>query len=331
MRPKAVVVVILPLVLAGTAVSQGDGPGAPFCAGDGTQADCPCPARTLLQEDFDEGVLPSGWIATGLWTITDSCGAPCGPSPHAYFGDTATCSYTGSFQQPFNRLISPPITLPAESHSQLTYCWTYEFEPEGDAGVVRVHGEDGTVLQYSYKHFIPTQPHDLSQLAGQTVRIEFLASVSVWGAPPTLGWKIDNVLVRSTFNGTHGQGCLNSTLQGGELDGTGSASIALNNLNVFAQNLPPSMPTLFLTSDTSQPPTPLWAGLSCLGGVPNALGAKVSQANGVAWIKPFQDHAALFQPGTTYRFQAWYRDSGALAPCGMERNLTNGYQVLVQP
>lgn len=331
MRSKAVAVVILTLVLAGTAVSQVGGPGAAFCAGDGAQAQCPCPGTTLFQEDFDEGVLPSGWIARGLWTITDSCGAPCGPSPHAYFGDTATCSYTGSFQQPLNRLISPPVTLPAESKSELTYCWTYEFEPEGDAGVVLVHGEDGTVLQYSYKYWVPTQPHDLSALAGQTVRIEFLASVSVWGVPPTLGWKIDNVLVRSTYNGGLGQGCLNSTLQGGELDATGSASIAVKSLNVFAEYLPPSTPALFLVSDTFQPPTPLWAGLNCLGGVPSLLGTKVSNANGIAWVRPFKDQPALFQPGTTYFFQAWYRDSGALAPCGIERNLTNAYQVLALP
>jgi hypothetical protein len=322
---------VLALVLAGHVAAQSGGPGAAFCHGDGTQVQCPCPGEVVFREDFDQGVLPSGWIATGLWSITEACGAPCGASPHAYFGDVAICTYTGVVQQELHRLLSPPMLLPEAPRIELTHCSLFEFEPEGDKGFVRVHGENGAMLQFVFGFFAPPQPYDLTPLAGQNVRVEFLASVSPFASWNTLGWKIDDVLVRSTHNGYLGQGCLNSTLQGGRLDATGSASISASNLILFVQKLPPSTPLLFMVSDEFQSPAPLWSGLSCLAGSPTPLTLKTSNSNGSGSTKPFETHAAFFQPAQSYAFQVWYRDSGASAPCGVDRNLTNAYSLYAQP
>lgn len=318
------------LVLPGIGIAQAPPLGEAYCFGDGSLGDCPCPSQVLLRENFDEGVLPVGWVAEGLWQFTDACGGTCGSSSFAYFGDEDFCTYQ-SVQVNDNRLISPPLILPEASKIDLDFCSNLWIEPEGHHPWVRVHGDDGTVLAFHFKYTNPL-PIDLTPLAGQVVRIEFLMQVDFWGGTNESGWKIDDVLVRSTHNGFPKQGCLNSMGKGGRLEAAGSASIATDNFVFYVQKLPPSVPVLFLATDSPYlPPVPLWAGLSCMGSNPLALQSKLTKANGSAAIQPFETHAAQFQPGATYGFQAWYRDDGAMAPCGLGRNLTQGLRIVVQP
>ncbi|MFT6110037.1 MAG: hypothetical protein ACJA2W_002960, partial [Planctomycetota bacterium] len=116
---------------------------------------------------------------------------------------------------------------------------------------------------------------------------------------------------------------LNSSHQRAELSSTGSRLVAEGNLTLRATRLPPSVPTLFLVSQTqaSVPGAGGSQGVLCLGGEigrfvgPGQL--QVATLDGAAELAI--DLTALPQPtgsmaamiGESWSFQAWFRDAVA--------------------
>lgn len=310
-------------------------PGTVTCKGDGTGAVCPCQGGLLFAENFDGGALPAGWTATGPWHVTSACSGCSGSDPYAYLGADFTCNYLSA---PANSsLISPPIQTPSQGRLLLEFCNQIHMDPEGHRAWVKVHGSSGTTLQFYAGESVccvqQLPPYDITELIGQEIRIEFHFQVDVHIAP-SKGWQIDDVVLRWEPNyGSAGEGCLNSTLHGALLGAVGSNSKAADDLVLMTAKLPKNNVGIFLVG-TGQlvPPIPFQAGLVCAGGTALRYPAANTGAYGTLHLtQPFAFANAYFQPGGTYLFQAWYRDSAPTSPCGTTSNLSNGYSVSLTP
>jgi len=134
-------------------------------------------------------------------------------------------------------------------------------------------------------------------------------------------------------------GCANTTGFGGRVDGSGSASVAADDLEVFAFQLPPNKNGRFYMSQNVTH-VPLGDGFLCAGsgGYPlfrfpfiNAgpAGALALPQHLVAYCNQTFSAAGHLLPGATWHFQAWYRDPHG--PCGAYFNTTNSYSVAFVP
>ncbi|HTF90741.1 MAG TPA: hypothetical protein VK843_20140 [Planctomycetota bacterium] len=122
----------------------------------------------------------------------------------------------------------------------------------------------------------------------------------------------------------------NSTGAPGLLSASGSASVAADNLTLRAAQLPVNRPTLFIAGANAQN-VPFGDGRLCLTAPVLRLNpGSNSSSNGIA-TKSIDFHAhpasGAFLPGTTWHFQAWYRDPVG-GPAGF--NLTHGLRVTFQ-
>lgn len=130
-------------------------------------------------------------------------------------------------------------------------------------------------------------------------------------------------------------GCLNSTGQGGVISASGTSSHAADDLVLTASQLPAQTPVIWIAAVASQR-TVLNDGLLCLapGGL-KIIRTKTAQtsAQGVTTLGPGivqgsidnpVEVAEIF-PGTTWNFQAFYRDTSST--CGGMANLTNAIRV----
>ena len=306
-------------------------PGTVTCKGDGSGAVCPCQGGQLFAENFDGGALPVGWTATGPWHVTSACAGCGGSDPYAYFGTDFTCNY---FSAPANSsLISPPIQVPSHGRLLLDFCNQIKMDPEGQRAWVKVHGSSGKTLQFYAGTSVccvqELPPYDITELIGQEIRIEFHFYVDAHIAP-FKGWQVDDVVLHWEPNyGSAGEGCLNSTLKGGLLRAVGSSSKAADDLVLMATYLPKNNIGIFLVGNGQQAvPLPFQAGLVCAGGAALRFpGANTGAYGTLHLTHPFAFADAYFQPGGTYLFQAWYRDSAPNSPCGTTSNLSNGYSV----
>ena len=135
----------------------------------------------------------------------------------------------------------------------------------------------------------------------------------------------------------HG-GCLNSTGQGAVLSAAGSGSVALDDLRLHGQWLPPSQPALLFVGGTTAF-NPLGDGRLCVqGGATGVHRFAVAFASGQGDLQYGPGLVALsqgfpalgpIQPGEDRHFQVWYRD--AAGPCGTSTNLSNSLRVTFKP
>ncbi|MBK7643210.1 MAG: hypothetical protein IPJ19_09190 [Planctomycetes bacterium] len=134
-------------------------------------------------------------------------------------------------------------------------------------------------------------------------------------------------------NADSGAGCANSTGLGASLDSVGSASISNDDLLLVATQLPPNAHGLWLmASGTAQ--VQLGDGLRCVGGTIARFGAYTTGSSGVASRGPIAGGSCslpfgCIQPGSTWHFQAWYRN--VTGPCGNGTNLSNLLSVSFTP
>ncbi|MCC6659493.1 MAG: S8 family serine peptidase [Phycisphaerales bacterium] len=152
-------------------------------------------------ESFESAPLPLGWTATGLWNVTDLCGAggACDGSRWAYYGDTATCTYdTGVTNS--GSLTSPPISIPAVPPGgtvSLRYCSALETENLSgwDEAIVRVNGTE--VDRAGESAAWEQRSADLTAYAGQSVTIEFFFDTVDGSFNTFRGWQVDNVRIEA--------------------------------------------------------------------------------------------------------------------------------------
>lgn len=129
--------------------------------------------------------------------------------------------------------------------------------------------------------------------------------------------------------GVHGTGCANSTGAGASLAGTGSASIALDNLVLHAAGTAPQRAALALRASQALnggAGLSFGDGLRCAGFGLVRLGVRITDAAGGATWGPGLASQAGLSAGQTSRFQVYYRDPVA-SPCGTGFNLTNALEV----
>ena len=109
----------------------------------------------------------------------------------------------------------------------------------------------------------------------------------------------------------------------------GGFSVASDNLELGLSGLPPFSFALLFMGVNEGAPVALGAGLRCVTGPLYRFPLVVGDSAGVAEQGPgfviysqvFFPPAGMITAGSTYRFQAWYRDS--MGPCASS-NLTQG-------
>jgi FG-GAP repeat len=113
-------------------------------------------------------------------------------------------------------------------------------------------------------------------------------------------------------------GVANSTGEGSSLTLTGVAKAGLNGVDATGEDLPPGAPGVLLASPWGGPPfghpftPPGSQGTLCLGGTPKRLGHTTGPASPAGtWSAPLDlpQASIVVQPGDTWNFQLWYRDS----------------------
>lgn len=127
-------------------------------------------------------------------------------------------------------------------------------------------------------------------------------------------------------------GCANSTGAGARLGGTGSPSVAADDLVLQATGLPPQRVALFVASGATGSATYL-DGLQCVAAPLFRYGAsrQSSGAAGVATlVTPASSSAGFVAAGSTRHFQVVYRDTPA-SPCGLGGNWSSLYSVTFTP
>jgi len=133
-------------------------------------------------------------------------------------------------------------------------------------------------------------------------------------------------------------GCANSTGNGGSLDVlAGSTSVTLDDLQLAATGLVPGEFALFIMG-IEQIRVPFGDGLQCVGAGTLKIfrfnPPTAADGDGMVVLGPgivdyactnFAPIVGCPQPGDTWNFQAWYRDSAG--PCGQMFNMTNAIQI----
>lgn len=133
-----------------------------------------------------------------------------------------------------------------------------------------------------------------------------------------------------------GEGCLSALGYGAKLVGGGTSSVSTDALTLQMSQLPPSQFALVFLSNTFVS-APLQNGRLCLGGTIRRMGVVGVDPTGNAGYGPGLIAAALglapsanLAVGSTWGFQAWYRDFGGPCPSAVS-NLTNGLAVTFTP
>jgi hypothetical protein len=125
------------------------------------------------------------------------------------------------------------------------------------------------------------------------------------------------------------EGCANSTGSGSALAGSGSGSVAADDLTLLASNAIPGQPGLFFQGNNAingGSGVVFGDGLRCSGNTVIRLQVAVPDAAGDAQTTVAIAAAGGASAGDTRTYQYWYRDPGG-SPCGAGFNLTNGYSV----
>jgi hypothetical protein len=132
-------------------------------------------------------------------------------------------------------------------------------------------------------------------------------------------------------------GCRNSTGLGALMTPGGSTSAASDDLVLTTLGLPSFVNAIHFMSASTTPPTPFFDGRKCLGAPFARFALKNSGASATVQIGPglaAYSHAhfvpaSWIQTGSTFAFQAWYRDPSG--PCGHLSNLSSAVQALFTP
>ena len=131
-------------------------------------------------------------------------------------------------------------------------------------------------------------------------------------------------------------GCLNASSTGATLSGTGSTSVAADDLLLTTTGMNPGTFALAIMGTTPIAPPPINNGNLCAAGsifrfppFPTGTGTASYGTGLVAWTLANNPPAGQITSGSTWHFQTWYRDFGG--PCGSNSNLSNALSVTFTP
>jgi V8-like Glu-specific endopeptidase len=203
--------------LGGLAVLPRDAPATLFSSTIGVLGEEP-----RLVTTFDQA-WPTGWSATGVWHVTNSClppGAACTAGPYAYFGRTGTCNYNLPTGAHSGILSAPAVQLPAlppGGRVTLRFCYALETEntPALDKAELFVNGQTRPEWRIADVRPTPTEPDrywrdaefDLSEFAGQSISLSWRFNTINAANNAFRGWHLNNVRVHATQVGCTSAPC----------------------------------------------------------------------------------------------------------------------------
>ncbi|MCE9595909.1 MAG: thrombospondin type 3 repeat-containing protein [Planctomycetes bacterium] len=130
--------------------------------------------------------------------------------------------------------------------------------------------------------------------------------------------------------GGHGEGCRNTSGKGALLYNFGGASVSAHDTAIYVIHVPSNKFGLVYTGTGlvgGGTGVVFGDGLRCVGGSTKRFTVQNSGPVGVfTLINPVSLASAQLQPGTTWYFQAWFRDSIS-SPCSKAINLSNAFQI----
>jgi hypothetical protein len=130
-------------------------------------------------------------------------------------------------------------------------------------------------------------------------------------------------------DGGVGTGCQNSTGAGAVLEGEGTASVSLDDLEFHAVQLPNGTTTILFQANNAVNGgmgSPFFDGLLCATGGVRRLGARFATASGEAmWGPGILAGPGDWSVGDTRYFQTWFRN--VIGPCGNFANTSNGVEI----
>lgn len=131
-------------------------------------------------------------------------------------------------------------------------------------------------------------------------------------------------------DGGLGAGCRNSTNNGATLEGEGTASASLDDLEFHAQGMPNGTTAILFFSNGAQNGglgTSFFDGLLCVQAPVLRLGARVAIGGEGMW-GPGLGALGGWGSGDTRYFQVWYRNT--TGPCGQGSNTSNGVEIVFE-
>ena len=130
--------------------------------------------------------------------------------------------------------------------------------------------------------------------------------------------------VEITYGGAFCTPSVNSTGHSAHLKATGSIIVGQGAMTLTTGPTPPGQYGITFFGQGTQAPAPLGGGSLCISGqlhrLPIASPAGDGLQTTIDWNSP--GVAAVIQPGTTWRFQTWYRDHGGLSNVSEGRGVT---------
>jgi hypothetical protein len=325
--------------------------------------------NVLFHEDFESGY--SRWTMTDLWNAQDSsesCTQVAVPFPSgshcAWYGSPTTCSFVnGNFDFQYLTCINT-IPLPATSGVlELRFRSFSSGEDDGiwDTRKPQISGDGGatwtsitTVL--SSNRWL-SERFDVSQYAGQTVRLRFEFWIGDWSGNDFLGWLVDDVQIVEqpgpaveqcygdgtwyacpcANSGAPGRGCASSfNGSGARLSASGVASLAADTLSFAADGMSAADATIFQGANFQNFGFFTFAGdgISCVGSP--YVRIRTMPAPGGALTYPGPGDASISVrgnvtvPWTTRYYGVRYRNASAFCTPATF-NMTNTLQVRWRP
>lgn len=214
--------------------------------------------------------------------------------------------------------------------------------PTDDCYLILIH-PDGAPLASGWNHYefpLPTSQTtaapgwfagnactngDIDQVWNSVLtdvdRMFFVLDAQPGAACASTNWSlgIDNISVqRGTLGSVYCSGLPNSTGVASQIEGNGSRSIAANDVTLDVSELPAFSFGYFLMSESTAR-TPTASGWICLGApvIRHSLSVLQAGLNGQVSFSPDLGglpQGTVFQPGETWNFQYWHRDSSSAGP-----------------
>lgn len=324
----------------------------------------------LFSEDFESGY--SRWSMTDLWNAQDaseSCTQSATPFPSGthcvWYGSPSNCSFhTGNFD--FQYLTcAESIALPATTNSiELAFRSFSRGEDDAiwDTRIPQISADDGASwldlpFVFSSNHWLQER-FDISQFAGQTIRLRFQFWIGDGTDNFHVGWLIDDIQVVENTSpavnacsgdgtwypcpcqavGAAGRGCPSSfNPNGASLSATGVASLSADTLSFAADGMSLASATVFQGASFSHEQSNSAIsgdGFVCFRSpyvrirtVPAPGGALVYPNSGLPAISTA---GGIQTPWTSRFYTVRYRN--AAAHCGPATfNVTNTLQVTWRP
>ena len=303
----------------------------------------------VFEEDF-ETPIAGRWTATGLWhraRSSNGCLTGIAPFPSnkyaMWFGENIGCMYQTNWAGDLQMVT--PVHLPATANDAWLTLWSYEdtecFSCGWDWRFVYLSDDGGQTWNWLGEGNLLWRWYqigfDLTPWLGKDVLIRFRFDAVDIVANQYLGWVIDDVsIVLDACSSGPTNFCVaapNSVGPGAIAGWSGSTSVQVNDFHLTLSGAPANQFAHFFYGPVEIPPIALADGFRCIGAgattLARILPAAKIDGSGQLDVKLNIPGSLLspniITPGSTWRFQCWYRDGPG--PGGNGSNVSDGLRV----